>query len=539
MDLAGITLTETDGQVFLRHQPVPGREPIGADLLYALLDQSGFAGCQYQDEAIAKAAQDSTTLSTPFVVQVATRHDASIAVHIAADDMSARLTVIPSQGGKAASREGILQALADAGVAFGIDPALLEQTLARGHANQLPVARGIAPKNGRDTVFQVLLPKATDRAPKLDANGLIDYREHGGIVVVKSGEALMRRIPPTAGEVGHSVRGLELPARAGADQAFAKSLPGTQAALEDSNLLKATVSGQPVVVNCGVMVEPLLRLKEVNVASGNIYFDGTVQIDGEVMHGMKVQASGDIVVAGTIDGGLLDAGGNVHVAGGIIAQAQVRAGGAVAARFAENSAIYAGTVITLDDMALQCELESLNQILVGDKVPQRGRLVGGSATAMMLLRVPLLGSNNGGVTRVTVGSNAALEAEVKALGMRLEKEKLAEENLEKILKQLGANGDPKGLLERVKASWRQAVHAWSQSLAERSALEAKLAVAEKAIVAVGVGVAGPVDLAFGSKTALLRSELGKGVFSFAVETGLVHTGTAARVVSIPFIERKA
>ena len=131
------------------------------------------------------------------------------------------------------------------------------------------------------------------------------------------------------------------------DEAFAPALSGVQVALEDSNLLKATVVGQPVLVSHGVMVEPVLRLAEVNLASGNIYFDGTVQIDGEVTQGMKVQAKGDIEVGGTVDGGLLDAGGDIRVAGGIIAGAQVKAHGAVSARFGENCSIWAGTVILL------------------------------------------------------------------------------------------------------------------------------------------------------------------------------------------------
>ncbi len=539
MDLAGISLTETDGQVFLRHQPVAARESVDARQLHALLDQCGFTGCQYHEDAIVQAAQQCNTVTTPFVVQVAARLDASIMVQLAVDEMAAQVSVVPPQGGVSATRDAVLQALVDAGVVFGIDLAVVTQIVAQGVADHVTVARGVAAQNGRDTVFEVLLPKVTDRAPKLDANGLIDYREHGGIVVVKPEQALMRRVPATPGVPGSTVRGRELAPRAGMEQAFAASLAGTHVALEDANLLRASVNGQPVVVDRGVMVEPLLHLREVNVASGNIYFDGTVQIDGEVLQGMKVQATGDIVVGGTVDGGLLEAGGAIHVAGGIIAQARVRALGTVAARFAQNSSIFAGTVVTLIDMALQCELEALNQIVIGDKQARRGGLLGGSATAMMLLRAPLLGSNQGGVTHVTVGTNSALEAELRELALRLEKEKLAEESLQKLVKQLNANGDPKGLLERVQASWRQAVQVWSQSLAERTAREAELALASQATVEVGVGVAGPVDLVIAGKVAHLRTEIGEGVFSFAPQSGMVHTNPAGRVAAIAFTERTA
>jgi uncharacterized protein (DUF342 family) len=151
---------------------------------------------------------------------------------------------------------------------------------------------------------------------------------------------------------------------------------------------------------------------------------------------------------------------------------------------------------------------------------------------MMLLRVPLLGSGKGALTRVKVGANPELELQLQALDLRLEKEKAAEESMQKLLKHLSTAGDPKGLLERVKASWRQAVQIWSKSLAERAELERQLALTLLAKVQVGLGVDGAVDLSFGSKVAHLRTEMGDGVFSFTPETGVVHTDTAGRVTSV-------
>jgi uncharacterized protein (DUF342 family) len=532
MEQTGIVLTESDGQVLLRHQPVQEQLEVSVAMLHALLDERGYAGCWVDEEALTHAANDCNTQQTPFVVKVAERRDAVIHVEVAADEMTVQISLTPPQGGKPATREGLLQALTEAGVVFGIDDAALVQLSALGQASHFPVANGVKPENGKNTIFEKLLPQVADRAPKLDANGLIDYREHGGIAVVKPGQALMRRIPPTPGVAGHTVRGRELPAHAGLDEPFATQLTGAQIDSKDPNLLIAVVTGQPVLVSRGVNVESLFRLAEVNMASGNIDFDGTVQVDGDVVQGMKVKASGDILVKGMVEGGLLDAGGDVHVAGGIIAQAQVHAKGAVSARFAENSHIQAGTVIAFDDMALQCELESLNQIIIGEKSHDRGRLVGGTATAMMLLRVPLLGSNKGGVTHAKVGANPVLELQMQALKQRLEQEKTNEDHLQKLVKQLTAAGDPKGLLPRVKASWQQAVQVWSKSLVEKEELEKQMALTLTARVEVGVGVDGAVDIAFGGKTAHLRKAYDQGVFSFAPETGIVLTNPAGQMVVI-------
>ena len=528
MNLNGITLTESDGRVFLHHQPTAQRPPVDATMLHTLLQEAGFGQCLLYDDVIASTAVDCNTKTTPFEVQVAERRDASLELEIAPDEMAVQVSLTPPLGGKPISLEDIQEALKEAGVVFGIDEAALIHACRVGQIAHWPVASGAPPQDGQDTGFDSLLTLTADRAPKVNDSGLIDYREHNGIVVVTPGEPLMRRIPPTPGVPGQTVKGRELPQRPGFDASFSAQLAGVKPASDDPNLLEAAVAGQPVLVEHGVIVEPVLRVAEVNMASGNIHFDGTVLVEGEVTHGMKVQASGDIVVNGTVDGGILEAGGDIHVASGIIAKSQVRAQGAVSARFAEASSIFAGTVISLDDMALGCELESLNQILIGEKLPQRGCLIGGCTTVMMLLRVPLLGSNKAGTTVVKLGANAKLEAQMQVLAERLQKEKTTEENLQKLGKHLAATGDPKGMLQRVKATWQQAVQVWSKSLAERRELEEQMAVALKARVEVVQGVAGSVDLSVGSKLARLRQEFSDGVVLIDPEAGVLFTDSAGR-----------
>ena len=529
MNLAGISLTETDGQVLLHHQPAPGRAGVDGAALHALLAQAGYGDWRLDEDAIASAAHDCNTEPNPFTRRVGQRCDATIKVQLARDDMSAELSLTPPQGGQAATPDDVMRVLTEAGVLFGIDPLVLREACELGSCQHLPVAHGAAAQNGRDTVFEELVAQAADRAPQLDASGLIDYREHGTIAVVQCGAPLMRRIPPTAGQDGRNVRGQLLAPQPGRDEPFALPLAGAEAASDDPDLLRASLTGQPIRVKRGVMVEPVLRLTEVNMASGNIHFDGTVHVAGEVVQGMKIEASGDIVVNGMVDGGQLEAGGNIEVRGGVIAHARLRAGGSVKARFAQGAQIDAGTVIVLDDMALECELRSLNQIFIGAGSAQRGRLVGGSATAMMLLRVPLLGSAKGGLTKVLLGANADLDTRYAALQQRIEQEKATEANLDKLVKQLTAAADPKGLLARVKASRQHAVQVWGQSLVERGELEQQLALARTARLEVGVTMAGAVDLSFGKLTARLRRDFEAGSFGLDADGHVVFTSAAGQV----------
>lgn len=523
MEIAGVNLVETDGHIFLQAQPQKNRPLVDAAMLQALLTEQGYASCAVDEAALAAAVQNCNTLDEPFSIPVAQRRNATIEITVARDEMSADLHLIAAQGGKAATLGDILQALTDAGVAFGVDDsALLHASEARTGIH-VCIAHGKEPQNGLNSLFQPLIEDPPNRAPQVDENGLIDYRERGSILTVQPDTPLMRRVPASQGVDGCTVRGRILPARAGLDIPFTANLSGAQPNPNDPDVLLATVAGQAVQVAGGMIVEPILKLAEVSMASGNVHFDGTVHIKGDVLQGLLVKASGDIVVHGMVDGGKLDAGGNITIAGGIIAHASVRAAGSVSARFAQGVQIHAGTVIELHDMALDCQLEALNQILIGTQKPGRGRLIGGTTSTMMLLRVPILGSPTSPVTRVALGTNAELDAKYEALQECLAKQQQAEENLEKLEKQVSSTGDPTGMLPRIKQSRQHALQAWGKLLAERKELEAQIAAEETARLEIGKAVEGAVDLSFAKQLVRLRSEYGAGVFSRPPDSPVVFT----------------
>lgn len=513
MELAGVSLLETEGRIFLQVQPQENRPPVDAVMLHGLLTGQGYGNCAWDKAAITAAAIDCNTLKEPFSVPVAQRRDAAIEIQVARDEMAAHLTLVAAQGGKAVTLGDILQALSDAGVVFGVNDDILLRASESGVCHQIAIAEAKKPENGHNSLFEALIENPPNRAPLVDENGFIDYRERGAIQTVQPDAPLMRRIPATPGIDGCTVRGRILSARPGRDVLFAKNLVGTQIDPNDPNVLLAAVAGQAVQVADGMFVEPILKVAEVNMASGNIHFDGSVHIKGDVLQGLLVKATGDIVVRGMVDGGRLEAAGNITIAGGIIAHAKVRAGGSVSARFAQGVQISAGTVIELHDMALDCQLDALNQILIGTQKPGRGRLVGGTTTTMMLLRVPILGSPTSPVTKVVLGANPELDVKYAALQECLVKQKQAEESLDQLEKQVTAAGDLTGMLPRIKQSRQHALQEWGKLLAERKELEAQIAAEKSARLEVGTAVDGAVDMLIDKQLVRLRSEYGSGVFS--------------------------
>jgi uncharacterized protein (DUF342 family) len=117
------------------------------------------------------------------------------------------------------------------------------------------------------------------------------------------------------------------------------------------------------------------------------------------------------------------------------------------------------------------------------------------------------------VTTVVVGTNAELSARYADLQRRIQLEKANEEALEKLMKQVTAMKDPKGMLPRIKASRQHAMQVWGQSLAEKKEMEQKIAVGLTAKVSIGAAVEGAVDFVFSSHSARLRREFSSGTFS--------------------------
>ena len=523
MQLEGIVVSEVGGQIFVRGHPVPNRPAPQRQTMLDLLAHTGYGDCLIDEAGIAQVLDDCVHKSTPFVVMVAQRKDAAITVEITDDAMTALVSLSPPHGGKAANIEDVLRALTDAGVSLGLDHAALLAACQAGEADKLVVAHGTPPVEGVDSNFIELVPQTVNREPKLNAEGLIDYREHGAITMVEPGAPLMRRVPPVPGVDGHTVLGQPIAHRPVRDEPFSQGLAGAQISPQDPDLLIAATAGLPVRVPCGVQVEAVLRVAEVNLGTGNIYFDGTVQVEGDVIHDMKVEASGDILVGGTVEGASLKAGGNATIKGGVIAGANVQAAGTISARFAQGATLRADVLIALDDAALDCDLRSSNQILIGLKNPQRAHLVGGTTSTRMLLKVPVLGSSKSGITQVTVGADPELESRYQALSQRIAAEKANEDNLQKLCHHLAAIKDPKGMLDRAKTSWRQAAQVWGKSLGERMELDKEREAMLGAKLQIGVETSGAVALTFGTTRLALRKEYSAGTFSIDREAKIVFT----------------
>lgn len=424
-----LALSEDGHKLLASYAPDGEKVPFDAEWLRQEITERGFGQLFLLEPALTSLIkQYASAGEESFSLEIGEARDAAVTVDLAPDKMAAYLTVTPPCGGAAVSREQIRRALAEKLVVSGVLDEEIDHIVAVGEAQKQLIAQGREVVNGEDGRLECLIEMVRERHPRLDEHGIANYRELGGIVTVRQGERLMKKIPPTPGENGENILGQSIPARPGKEAMYAPQLKGATTDPQEPAFLIAEIDGQPLLVNNGMAVEPTISLNTIDLHSGNVDFVGTVNISGDVHAGMTVRATGDIHVDGMVEAAVLDAGGNVVVKGGVIGHgeihehpddskksmiARVHAGASFSAHFVENASIEAGDSILVDELVMQSELAAVNQIVVGKPGSGHGSIIGGLVEATLLVQAAVIGSPAGVKTRVVVGTNPYLHEKLR------------------------------------------------------------------------------------------------------------------------------
>lgn len=421
-----LELSEPGEQVRARYAPEAGRLPPDQERLRECLSSHGWSGARLDRKAVAQFLSQCQHTDHEIDVTIGALIDGEFQLHILDDGLTVRLTLLPPEGGRAVTAEDIRRAVAERGVVAPLQAPALESALAEGACELRVIAAGVAPRQGESARFINLLEPRKPAQAEHDA-ARMDLRDLGNLLVVSPGTPLMRRIPAVPGNDGIDAFGKPLAAEAVDDLLFAEGLTGAATDADDPDLLLAVIAGSPVVGVHGVSVSPVVQVEAVDLHSGNVAFDGTLRVAGDIRTGMAVNVTGDVVVEGTIEAATIEAGGNVVVRGGIIgksesarteagmiSRARVRCKGQVQARFIENAVVEAGTEVVVESGIRQSDVAAGERILVGGS-SGLGSIAGGRSRALLAVRAAVLGAPAGIATNVQVGLNPYADAQRAAL----------------------------------------------------------------------------------------------------------------------------
>jgi len=420
-----IRLDEATRHVHAAFAAVPGRMPPDRAALEEALAAAGWRGARLDTATVGNFLSQCqrATEGAPVEALIGEVTDGYFEIDVSADSLSVRLNLLPAQGGRDVTRDAVRAALAERGIVAEVDAAALRGAFEAGACEGLEIAAGRAPLPGTPARFESLL---APRKPLVeeDDSGRIDLRDLGTLLLVNPGTPLMRRIPARQGTDGLDVFGKVVPAPEAEDPPYADGLTGVVPDPADPQVMLAAISGSPALLPHGVSVSPVVDVEAVDMHSGNVTFDGTLRVNGDIKTGMTVRVTGDVIVSGTIEAAHVEAGGDVVVKGGIIGKAEgphpagdgaaalasVRCKGRLHARFIESAVVEAGTDVTVESGIRQSEVAAGNAVFAGPKGGQ-GNITGGRIRAKTIVRTATLGATAGTATVVQVGTNPYAEAE--------------------------------------------------------------------------------------------------------------------------------
>lgn len=399
---------------------------------------------------------------------VAEKRDAEATVTLSKDKMEAYLSIAKAEGGNKVSVDTIKSKLAEKGIRHGLITKNIKKAIVKGYAENELIAKGEPVQNGEDARFTCLIKNIKVRTPQVQEDGHVDYRDLGEITVVHPNEKLMRRDAATLGTPSKNVCGEMITPKPGKDTLFASNLEGSAASPGNPNVLVATTTGQPIICDNGVMVEKTMTIENVDLKSGNIVFDGSVVVEGDVSAGMKVKASGDIKIKGMVENAHIDAGGDINIKGAVIGRAEtnssdtenlvtIDAKGSVSAKFVENALIHSGHKIMIQDWIVNSDVTAINEVVVGKKDAKKGQIMGGSVTSGILVKAMNIGSHAGATTNIQVGNASDLDEEIHKVGIQISQQTKALFELQKVFKDLKNNPtrQAKEMLKKALASKKQ------------------------------------------------------------------------------------
>jgi uncharacterized protein (DUF342 family) len=354
--------------------------------------------------------------------QILERRDASIEIKIEKDEMSATAEISTALGGKNLTAKAILNSAQSSGVTKGFSKeeliALAKQAALEpaGTIVTGKIALGKDAENGKDAKIKMLVQSAQERIlrPKEREDGSVDMRDFGDIICVNVGDPLAKRIPLTEGIKGYTVTGSPIPPTPGEDITMQVG-EGTTLSQNNDDVLISTLVGLPRVIDNGVEVNEVYQLKNVDVSTGNIKFEGSVIIDGDVCEGMKVFATGDITVGGFVESALLEAGGDVTINGGIIGRKQeiedtpvsdiimsvnIRCSGNVFAKYCQYAEISCND-LRIENQMMHSIINVEKKLWLGSEDKANGKLIAGYIRAGTSVHAGIVGATAGSTTIVS------------------------------------------------------------------------------------------------------------------------------------------
>jgi len=430
MDSCFHLLFEEEGVILELFPQLGDGKPLNPDVLWDYLRRKNLSGLEL--DSVRKLLEYEWGREKIAPPQEEKCLDEEIRIEVAPDEMSASAVLMPPDpGGASLSVEEAGRALRAAKVTEGVDTERLE-TLLREKTYGLPVivALGRPAQDGADGKLTFHFNRTHEGTPWEDAeSGKVDFKRLDWIERIQEGDLLVSRTLATPGTPGLTVTGKTLTPRSGREC----RLPRGQKVRYDEKLTQmfAAASGKVEFNNDIVQVSDIYDINsDLDMSVGNVDFDGSVVVHGNVISKMKIRATGDVTIYGGVQDAIIEAGGDVTIINGLQGRGTglVTAKGTLTVKFIEQGRAQAQVAVKADEVVYS-EVNCGGDVYLTGK---HGSVLGGVIRAGHMVVAQTVGAPSHPRTKIEVGLDPQMVKRIKSLAESLEDLRRKLEELQKI-----------------------------------------------------------------------------------------------------------
>lgn len=310
-------------------------------------------------------------------------------------------------------------------ISYGIDVNTIMNNIKP--AEKFEVAKGKAPIPGKDAIINMYEIKKSE--PQIFQDGSVNHYELNLITRIEKGDWLGERIEPTEGISGINVFGEEVEASKGQQEKLKYDRNTVEAKLDIQKgvtTLFAKQTGAVVYLHDAISVSNYIEITgDVSFNTGNVDFDGFVDVKNTVEDNFTVRAQNDIQILGQMGIGGVEliesTEGSIYIRGGIAGKnkAKIICKGDLYTKFAADCTIECEGVVNIGYYAMNCNIKAKEVILEATS----SKIIGGQIEAMVKVEVGELGSKAGVPTRVIISGfeREQLKKEYDLMDMTIER----------------------------------------------------------------------------------------------------------------------
>ncbi|NOZ08216.1 MAG: DUF342 domain-containing protein [FCB group bacterium] len=345
----------------------------------------------------------------------------SIKIKISDDQLSVKLS-LSAAGKEFPTADEVLQSLRARGISHGIDQEMLTQICKRKKTvENITIAVGTPPEISEDPAIEWLIDRDTGQKPAISNDGIANFKKIKTFEPVTLNQPLARIASKGEGKPGKNVLGVTLP-----PYYFALSkMLGTNTHLSDDGMtLLSELDGYVFYTDNRINVDRVYHIKGgVNYATGNVNFDGTIIIDGDVRSGFRVEATENIFISGNVEAAeVYSYKGDIAVKHGVLGKgrAKVVAGGSLICGFLQDTTVGVNGDVIISHYAINSKIIAGSSVLLEEN---EGLIRGGKIKAEEKICATEIGSEQNIRTDLFVGLKSVSEPppELAALRKKLDR----------------------------------------------------------------------------------------------------------------------